>query len=45
MRSPTERIPDRGRPGPDVRLTALAYNLRRMLNIVRFTDLMAALAA
>ncbi len=26
-------------------LTALAYNLRRVLNIVEFADLMAALAA
>ncbi len=26
-------------------LTALAYNLRRVLNIVGFTDLMAAVAA
>jgi hypothetical protein len=26
-------------------LTALAYNLRRVLNIVRFADLMTALAA
>jgi hypothetical protein len=26
-------------------LTALAYNLRRVLNIVRFADLMAAAAA
>jgi hypothetical protein len=26
-------------------LTALAYNLRRVLNLVAFTDLMAALTA
>ena len=31
--------------GAEFSLTALAYNLRRVLNLVGFTELMAALAA
>jgi hypothetical protein len=33
------------RSAPEFSLTALAYNLRRVLNLVGFIELMAALAA